>query len=190
MERSVHLKDYTTGRDLLLFSFGERPMPGKQIPWSKLKSRVKALIVPELRARLDFHVTSYRRSHDEAEKAWITVDGERIGTFSWYQSQWSMAEQGRVGEFFDRASEAFHDRDSTMARKDILLPQEIGNIFREYPQLGIESALKSPNPLVKALAIVDRRTGRRRLEAITLADDEDELLRTFLSLRREIANPK
>jgi hypothetical protein len=33
---------------------------------------------------LIFQVTSYHRSHDEAEKAWITVDGQRIQTASWY----------------------------------------------------------------------------------------------------------
>jgi hypothetical protein len=37
--------------------------------WSKLKTRAKSFIVPPLRKRIDFHVSSYRQSHDEAEKA-------------------------------------------------------------------------------------------------------------------------
>jgi hypothetical protein len=46
--------------------------------WSKLKSRVKDFISPELKDRIDFHLTSYRKSHDEADKVWITIDGKRI----------------------------------------------------------------------------------------------------------------
>jgi hypothetical protein len=50
--------------------------------WSKLKTRAKSFIVPSLRKRVDFHVTSYRWSHDEAEKAWVTLDGKRVFTAS------------------------------------------------------------------------------------------------------------
>src|SRR6185369_9440020 len=46
--------------------------------WSKLKARVKERICPELRDRVDFHLTSYRRSHDDVDKVWITIDGETI----------------------------------------------------------------------------------------------------------------
>lgn len=58
------------------------------MPWSKLRAKIREFICPELRDRIDFHVTSYRHSHDEAEKAWITVDGERVQTASWYRQQW------------------------------------------------------------------------------------------------------
>src|SRR5258708_3753600 len=70
--------------------------------WSKLKSRVKARICPEMRRRVDFHVTSYRHSHDEAEKVWITLDGSRIATFSWYQKQWKPALRDKRGRLVRR----------------------------------------------------------------------------------------
>jgi hypothetical protein len=62
--------------------------PKTGMPWSKLRANIRSFISPELRHRIDFHVTSYRRSHDEAEKAWITVNGKRVQTASWYQHQW------------------------------------------------------------------------------------------------------
>jgi hypothetical protein len=46
--------------------------------WSALKTRVKSFIASDVRKRIDFHVTSYRRSHDEAEKAWLTIDGKIV----------------------------------------------------------------------------------------------------------------
>lgn len=46
--------------------------------WSKLKTKVKDLICPELNDRVDFFVTSYRESHDGADRVWITVDGQTV----------------------------------------------------------------------------------------------------------------
>jgi len=41
--------------------------------WSKLKTRAKSFIIPSLRKRIDFHVTSYRWSHDEAENRYVAT---------------------------------------------------------------------------------------------------------------------
>jgi hypothetical protein len=162
------------------------PIQRKGTQWSKLKSRVKEFICPELRKRIDIHVTSYRRSHGVAEKAWITVDGERVATYSWYQSQWKMASKGRAGEFFDRTTETHIRPRATMTRAEVWLPQEVGNVLSEYPQVTIQAALRSPNPLVRALAIVDRRTSRGTLAKISMAPDEDPLVRAFFGLRRDV----
>lgn len=167
------------------------PRSRKQIPWSKLKSRVKTLILPQLRARIDyFHVTSYRRSHDEAEKAWITIDGKRVATYSWYQSQWRMAEQVRVDEFFDRTSEAYTKRAATIAREDVWLPREIGNVFREYPELGIRAALESPTPPRQGIGNCGPPNWQKKIDAITLAAGENILVREFLKLRQGIDDAK
>jgi hypothetical protein len=59
------------------------------VQWSKLKLRIKSFIAPELRDRIDFHLTSYRKSHDGADKVWITIDGERVFTCKHYQREWA-----------------------------------------------------------------------------------------------------
>jgi hypothetical protein len=55
----------------------------------------------------------------------------------------------------------------------------------EYLNLPIESALSSPNVLIRALALIDRRLGRRRFEALSLAPGEHDLVRLFYSLRTD-----
>src|SRR3954468_24944532 len=65
--------------------------------WSKLKTRAKSFIIPALRNRVDFHVTSYRQSHDEAEKAWVTVDGQQVFVASWYRHQYAGTERTNNG---------------------------------------------------------------------------------------------
>lgn len=62
------------------------------MPWSKLKSRVQDLISPELKKRIYFHVTSYRKSHDGADKVWILIDGVKIFSCNYYHSERATAE--------------------------------------------------------------------------------------------------
>jgi len=131
------------------------------MPWSKLRSTLRAFICPELRSRIDFHVTSYCHSHDEAEKVWITIDGKRALTASWYRHQWR-----------------------TNKRKDEdHLPQELGDALRAYLDLSISAAQQSTNPFIRALSIVDRRTGRRIFEAMRISEEDHSLIKAFHALR-------
>jgi len=135
--------------------------------WSKLKARVKERICPELRQRVDFHATSYRHSHDEAEKVWVTIDGVRLATYSWYQKQFGPAERDDRGRLVRRNSfmpvalpkgDPAWDKTAKMH-----LPQDFGDAMRVYLDLKIQEALKSPDPIVRAFALIDRRCGKRSL---------------------------
>jgi len=108
--------------------------------WSRLKTRVKALLDPALSKRIDFHATSYRKSHDESENAWITVDSRQVFVASWYQHQRGKAEYK---------------------------PQDFGDALRHYLDLKISDALIDPNPLIRALAIADRWAIRRSLRTLS-----------------------
>lgn len=153
--------------------------------WSKLRSAVRNRICPALRSRLDFHVTSYRCSHDEAEKVWITFDGERLATFSWYQRQWSAFERDSKGRLIVEDGPPAPER-STSCRSVVggHLPQDFGDAMREYLDLDIGAALESSNPLIRALALVDERCGRRSFAKIRLQPDEDPLVIAFWTLRQ------
>jgi hypothetical protein len=54
--------------------------------WSKLRVQVRANLVEELRARIDFDVAVYRKSHDsDYGRAWISLDGHPIGNWSCFE---------------------------------------------------------------------------------------------------------
>jgi hypothetical protein len=131
--------------------------------WSRLKSRVKRLIEPALARRIDFHVTSYRESHDECERGWITLDGKMVFETSWYQHQ-----QGR----------------------NELRPQDLGSALRTYPDLPIDEALNHSDPIIRAFAIVDRRLGRRRIADISTDSRKHPLVDLFYHLRTESGSPQ
>lgn len=55
--------------------------------WSKLRKKFKGFITPDLRERIDVHLTCYHDAHDDYGEAWITLDGKKIfggGYYHWY----------------------------------------------------------------------------------------------------------
>jgi hypothetical protein len=147
------------------------------VQWSKLKSRIKSLIAPEVRDRIDFHLTSYRGSHDGADKVWITVDGKRIFSCKHYPREWAETAAYQSGLSRDEIKPA-------LATVEIHGPRDFGNAIRSYLDMPIADALKSPDPIVRAFAIVDRRVGKRTLTKLALSQTEHTLVDAFYQLRR------
>jgi hypothetical protein len=144
--------------------------------WSKLKSRIKDFICPELCDRIDFHLTSYRKSHDGADKVWITVDGEKVFSFEHYP--YERAEAEAYWQKLDTAQVKNH-----LQANEIHNPPDFGNAMRLYLDMPIAEALNSSNPIIKALAIIDRRTGKRTLESLEINESAHSLVKDFYKLR-------
>jgi hypothetical protein len=144
--------------------------------WSKLRSRVKDLICPELRDRIDFHVTSYRGSHDGADKVWITVDRERVFAYKHYPYEWAERQAYYDGLKGDKLKEV-------LLKNEIHGPTDFGKAMRAYLDMPIDDALVSVDPLVRAFSIVDRRLGKRALEKLQILDSEHTLVKAFYELR-------
>jgi hypothetical protein len=150
--------------------------------WSKLRSAVRALICPELRKRVDFHVTSYRRSHDEAEKAWITIDGDAILTASWYRHQWQGYPRDAKGRLDPQGE---FPAETDRLKGEVYLPQELGWALRAYLDIPIEDARNSSNYFIRALSIIDRRTGKRSLDELKPNENDHSLVKEFYRLRTD-----
>ena len=148
--------------------------------WSKLKSRINGLICPDLRSRIDFHVTSYRASHDGADKVWITIDHERV--FSCKHYPYERAERQA---YYDGLEDT--QLKQVLREKEIHSPDDFGNSMRAYLDMPIEKAFASEDPLIRAFSLIDRRLGKRPLESLEIADSEHTLVKAFYRLRRGIS---
>ena len=152
--------------------------------WSKLKTRVKGFICPELKDVIDFHVTQYRKAHSWISESWITVHGERV--FDCGSRTYAREAAYEVLSHEDSSSDVageIWNMHKILKRREIHEPQYMGEAMRAYLDLSIDEALKSDNPLIKALAIVDRRVGKRTLERLEIDNTEHSLVRTFYELR-------
>jgi hypothetical protein len=157
--------------------------------WSKLKTRAKSFVIPSLRKRIDFHVTSYRWSHDEAEKAWVTVDGAQVFTASWYRHQYAGAKRTKAGTLArDGRGRPFRDpavpKWVTEAEElEQHRPQQFGDAFRTYLDISVVDALKSEDPFIRAMAMIDSRVVSDRLRKHKPKDSDHSLIRLFYDLR-------
>jgi hypothetical protein len=115
--------------------------------WSKLKARIRDLICSELQPRIDFHVTSYRKSYDGADKVWITVDGVKVFSCKHYTRDRELYAARRRGLTSDEAK-------THLRQFAIHGPNDFGNAMRAYLELPVREARASEEPIIR-LRIVE-----------------------------------
>ena len=133
--------------------------------WSQLRKQLSDRLAPSLAKRLDFHVARYRKAHDEPGRAWVTLDGEEIISLSDQQFEneyYPLANEiRRVNQTVRNSLEyrAAYDsaRSIITATKGNFARWDFTTAAREFLSLSIEAALTDENPLVRALAVLDRR---------------------------------
>lgn len=152
--------------------------------WSKLKSRLENFICPELKDRIDFHLTGYRKSHDGADKVWILVDGEKVFSFKYYPYEFAEREAYSHLKMNPQQAEEW------LRENEIHNPKNFGDAAREYLNLSAKEALASPNDIIKAFGIIDKRIGKRTLEKLEIPDSAHTLMKIFYRLRCEALKKK
>jgi hypothetical protein len=127
--------------------------------WSQLKAKIEERFAPSLAKRVSVHLTSYRRAVSEGGRGWLLVDQEEIPLAS-------------IQPFQAERTPGQHDEWS------------LHDALADYLNLALEDALKAKEPVHRALALIDRRLGRRRFEELQLAN-EHILVQRMYRLRAE-----
>lgn len=122
--------------------------------WSAVRVRALGFLAPSVRERVDFHSSKYR----SGGRTWLSVDGRDVLS---------------VIDEFRRFREPAP-----------LGPNTLGDVLYHYPSLPFEAILKHPDPMVRAVGMLDKRLGKRRLKAIDVADAHPLVLSLYI-LRRE-----
>lgn len=133
--------------------------------WSQLKHRLEEQFAPALGGRLQIRYTVYRNLTEGDGRVWLTWDKEELF------SRADMPAREKLDAPFDPDAE-FYD-----SARDLLGP------LHDYLRTPFADLLASPVPLVRALALADRRLGRRRFERLTAADLGHPLARRVGALR-------
>jgi hypothetical protein len=137
--------------------------------WSKLKQQVEAMFADGVRGRVELRTTRYEKAHDRFGRSWITIDGREVQNMSNYLACGDSVADGNPSRF---DAGVFGGYDLPLA-------------MREYLTLSIDAAIASPNPLIRALAVLDRRAGERRLARID-PDNEVPIVKELLEVRRRV----
>jgi hypothetical protein len=163
--------------------------------WSKLKQMVESRMAISLGGRIELHSARYRHAHDSDGRVWLTVDGREVVSVSYHRTaaiRYNIARGLREANAHVVASDPafraeFQDGwapAKAITRKQGIVTQfEFYDDLEEYLSLTVEQAWESPNPLIRALAIVDRRLGKRRLRSLSPDALDHPLMRELYDLR-------
>ena len=130
--------------------------------WSKLRARVEEFLADSVKGRVGLHSTRYRGiEHDCHGRDWITLDGQELVNMPhWYG--WS--------NYYGRPNPADDENQGRLSDYESLFQYgTLGRALFDYLNMPIDDILSSSSVLIRALGMLDRRVGERRLKC--LADD-------------------
>ena len=149
--------------------------------WSRLRARWRELLAASVAERVDVHMTGYRKAYEQRGRAWLTVDGVEVATFCdfRFENAWRDAgrREGATGwRVFTTSAHATVRATGAADKSDLLdaMGTCIGN--------SLGKLLTHPDATVRALAMLDRRLGKRRLSALDVAN-EHPLVASLHALR-------
>ncbi len=124
--------------------------------------------------------------HNAYGRASIRLDGKEIAGFTWmdgYLREWDLHQRWKETGVWEDGDAQLHRKwaeNGTYSEMDFL------EAALSYLNLPIQQALASENPLVRVFAVMDRRLGKRALQAIADAaayQSDPAWVRQFYELR-------
>lgn len=145
--------------------------------WGSLKKQIEGLLCDSLKGRISYFYTRYHKERGSFGRAAINLDKEELIAFSWdieRDIQW-IDEYGACSENPSVNQALIHNtllnekwmQDGTLCHHDFL------DAVTAYLNTDVSSALCSENYILRILAYMDRRVGKRTL--LKIKDDAEKL---------------
>ncbi len=136
--------------------------------WSELNKKLNEMLCDELKGRVKYFLTSYHNVHDSYGRAAVLVDNKEVVCFSWDKMYVQEADVSELHgenktlsycELKERLKPAW-DKECIYYERNFL------DAVLEFRNMSINEALASGNYIIKMLAILDKRVGKRTLAKI------------------------
>lgn len=155
--------------------------------WSKLKRNIETFFADSVKGRVGLHITRYRTMHDHDGRAWITLDGKEIinmvHIWKWLYEVDKRAAL-KAGEPDLRKWQNFEEyREETekeLENESFFTQSHLGGAMHEYQSLSAEEILTSENPIIRAIGMLDRRIGVRRLKKVDVKSEHPLVVATYV----------
>lgn len=160
--------------------------------WSQLKKRIEDNFAESVKGRVEIWATRYRKAHDQEGELWITIDKERVlsmGSLKYQKELYETAtrlqnerscKDHQASEQRDSYRQTHADAERMLSENEIYDPLDFLQILHRFLTMGIDEALTSPDPLVRALAVLDRRCGKRRLKTSNPSGESSFVAKLYL----------
>jgi hypothetical protein len=156
--------------------------------WSKLRKELKDRLANNLKDRFDYHLITYKNSTGYLGRAWITWDGVEILNFSnqdtWNEFQSYSNELAQTHYISHNKLKATQRTEGEIMEKGEFSKYDFAENAFLFLNLNIQEAIKSQNPIAKALAVVDKRIGKRTLNTLD-KEQNHPIIKYLIKLRLE-----
>jgi hypothetical protein len=162
--------------------------------WSKLKQRIEQGFADSVRGRVEIWNTRYRAAHDDEGEAWITVDKIRVhsvGSLTFlvksYEESSRLQKERDCADYRDDTKRAAYlacwdEVEQDLSRRGVVPLWTFNKGLFDYLNLSIDEILRSDQVVLRALGMLDKRVGKRRLTQLDVVS-ETELVQRFFQLR-------
>lgn len=152
--------------------------------WSALNRQLTDRLCPALRGRITYFLTRYHTVHNAYGRAAIRLDGREIVHFAWPAIYRQENDLRRLWKETGQWSYDDPTLRETWNQEAVYCETDFLRAAAAFLDLPIEAALGSDDPIIRILAILDRRVGRRTLQKIRQqAPDLPPWVRQFYDLR-------
>jgi len=170
--------------------------------WSGLRRELEEdFICDSLKGRVQYFLTHYHSAPDRYGRVCIRVDGVEVlhgNPYDYYvkgypHKEWTLKQELEIPYREYTMKECLYDKENSMVEnkiRDIAHDDGVFEIYDftdaifEYKNSNIKESLNSNNGLIRMLAIIDRRIGKRTL--VKLVDEikkQPDWLKFFYKLR-------
>lgn len=158
------------------------------------------MLCNSLKGRVKYFITKYKNSHDESGRVAIIIDDKEIiqgDIFRYYKGYWEVEQEYK--NKFNKPKRCWSSKDLEHDFENRQIENYIDNVRLEngifdvwqftdavesFFCMSIDCSLVSSNPLIRLLAIVDRRVGKRTLKKLMESSLEQPIwLKYFYDLR-------
>lgn len=131
------------------------------------------LLAPSVVGRVGLHIARYRdEGCTDPGRGTITWDGVEVAAFDaaayWNAHHPLRRERTQAGEPF---AIAYDGAQAELEAAGNLGFWRFEQALEAYPDLAFDAALTHESPIIRGLAMLDRRLGRRRRDGLAHADD-------------------
>ena len=155
--------------------------------WSGMRRKLeKEYLAESLKGHIQYFATSYSKCPDHEGRAAIMLDGKEIISGGYYNNWVKASLFPKDEKYQKRINEEFAFMDDVAVKLGIFDQGSFYQAFNIFDNQSIEKSLYSENMLVRIMAILDRRVGKRRLISLkeTIGDEEPSF-QEFYAIRAE-----
>lgn len=158
--------------------------------WAGLNKQLSGFLCEALKDRITYFLTRYHDVHNAYGRAAVLLDKTELVDFTWtegYEQEYAFSRLHDNGIKWNRMEEILKpewDENCTYSEMDFL------SAATEFLQMPISEALNSDNYIIRILAILDKRVGKRTLQAIRSESSDimlPEWVKQFYELRFSVS---